>query len=83
MRILGYINVYRSGYFHRRGKPGVCDRHGGDVYLSREQALADVNPRTHYVDTVPVTWEEQDPPDANPADSQPISLALTRRMRAL
>lgn len=40
--ILGYANVYRSGYFHRKGKPNMYDRHFGDIYPDREAALADL-----------------------------------------
>ncbi|CAN7638083.1 hypothetical protein LJR130_004845 [Variovorax sp. LjRoot130] len=57
MKITGYINLYRSGWFHRQGKPGAFDLHAGDVYPTLESALRDIEPRTHYLATVPVCWQ--------------------------
>ncbi len=75
-----YMNIYRSGWFHREGKPNTLDRHAGDLYDSREQAMADIDPPSHYIATVPVQWT--DPDDgvaANPADSVPIPLSVSRK----
>lgn len=38
----GYVNIYRSGFFHRIGKPGCYDRHPGDIYETQEAAINDV-----------------------------------------
>lgn len=62
----GYVNIYRSGYFHSCGKPGAFDRHPGDIYPTREAAEGDITPRSHYIATVPVEWEEEEHVTANP-----------------
>lgn len=76
----GYINIYRSGIFHREGKPGAFNRHPGDIYPDKETAIADIEPRSHYVTTVPIEWEETDCAgcEANPPTSEPVPLAITR-----
>ena len=78
MQILGYMNVYRSGHFHRVGKPGMFDRHAGDLYPTHESALADIEPASHYIDTVPVVWNEPTMPAVNGAQSIPTPLSVTR-----
>lgn len=55
---LGWLNIYRSGVYHKCGKPGAFDRHAGDVYPTEAAAKAAIDPATHYVDTVPVVWTE-------------------------
>ena len=65
--INGWINIYRSGFFHTPGKPGAFDRHPGDIYATYEAAVADIFPVSHYVATVPVAWEEETRPAVNPA----------------
>lgn len=62
----GYINIYRSGYFHTPGKCGAYNRHPGDIYGTEDAALRDINPHSHYVGTVPIEWEEADTPPVNP-----------------
>lgn len=62
----GYINIYRSGFFHRPGKSGAYDRHPGDIYASEEAAKRDIHPWSHYVATVPVKWDEATVPPVNP-----------------
>jgi hypothetical protein len=52
----GYINVYRSGFFHTAGKAGTVDTHGGDIYTTREKAIEDINPVSHYIATVPIEY---------------------------
>ena len=54
----GFINVYRSGFYHKCGKQGAFDRHGGDIYPTRESAVAAIEPRDYYVDTVRIEWTE-------------------------
>jgi hypothetical protein len=80
IHIHGFCNVYRAGWFHRAGKPLAFDRHAGDLYPTRESAVADISPASHYVDTVPVSWMEPGAVLANPAHSEPIPLSLTRRL---
>lgn len=77
--IQGFMNIYRSGYFHRKGKPGTCDRHAGDLYLSEEAAKADIDPPSHYICTVPVTWEDHADLQCNPVGSVPTPLHISRR----
>lgn len=78
----GFINIYKSGWFHRKGKPNMLDRHPGDIYLTMEAAKLDIDPAAAslYVGTVPIMWIEPDDALAvNPADSHPIPLRETRR----
>lgn len=56
----GWINIYRSGFWHPRGKPGAVDLHGGDVYMSRADALKAIAPMSHYVDTIAVDFRDPD-----------------------
>jgi len=77
--IEGYLNIYRSGFFHRSGKPNTCDRHGGDFYLNEAAAKGDIEPISHYITTVRVLWEENEMIEANPCNSVPRSLRETRR----
>ncbi|CAN7620466.1 hypothetical protein LJR290_004683 [Variovorax sp. LjRoot290] len=78
MKITGYINLYRSGWFHRQGKPGAFDLHAGDVYPTLESALRDIEPRTHYLATVPVCWQSDQDMAPNPATSAPVPLSVSR-----
>lgn len=73
-----WINIYRSGYFHRKGKPDTVDRHAGDMYESKELALANIQPMSAYVDTVQVTYVDDEDVHANPSDSVPTPLSATR-----
>jgi hypothetical protein len=75
----GYMNIYRSGWFHREGKPGNMDRHSGDLYETMAQAMADIDPPSHYVTTVPISWYDTEVVKANPADSVPIALGVSRK----
>ncbi len=79
-RVVGYMNIYQSGHFHRAGKPNMYDRHPGDIYPSYEAAVADVDPPNLYLCTVKVTWYEDIKPVPNGADSKPIPLSVSRRM---
>jgi hypothetical protein len=62
----GWINIYRSGFFHTPGKPDAYDRHPGDIYATEWAALDAIAPRDYYIATVPVTWEEEVIPPVNP-----------------
>jgi hypothetical protein len=62
----GWINIYRSGFFHTPGKPGAYNRHPGDIYATEATALADIKPRRFYVTTIPIQWEEKVLPPVNP-----------------
>lgn len=62
----GYVNVYRSGFFHTTGKCGAYNRHPGDIYATEDDARRDVHPRSHYIGTVPIEWEEDEIPPVNP-----------------
>jgi hypothetical protein len=87
----GAINIYKSGHYHRKGKPGQYDRHPGDIYPTMEAALEDVDPLAKdkdgvslYVATVPVQWlEPDDALECNPLDSVPTPLSQTKARRAL
>jgi len=77
--IKGYMNVYRSGYFHREGKPGGYNRHAGDFYPTEAAAKADIEPLSHYICTVAIEWPEEAQIEVNAADSKPVPLAVTRQ----
>lgn len=74
----GWVNIYKSGWFHREGKPGVTNRHGGDVYVSLFDALADIDPISHYIGTTPVSWLEDETLVANAKGSTPVPLSVSR-----
>lgn len=65
-RVSGWLNIYRSGFYHKPGKSGAYDRHPGDIYASEQAARDDIHPRSHYIDTVPVAWREDCVPAVNP-----------------
>ena len=67
--IIGYINVYRNGYYHRRGKPNAFDRQVGDIYPSLESALGEIAPGSRYIGTAEITWQEEATPSINPPES--------------
>lgn len=74
----GFVNIYRNGWFHRAGKPHNMDRHTGDIYATYEEAVADIDPPSHWIATVPVQWEDVEKVLPNPADSVPTSLRDSR-----
>lgn len=74
----GYMNIYRSGYFHRKGKPGNIDRHGGDLYDDKTTAEKHIFPRSHFIATVPVTWDDPEDCVVNPPSSVPVPLSASR-----
>lgn len=78
----GFINIYKSGWFHRKGKPNMLDRHPGDIYLTMEAAQQDIDPAAAalYVGTVPIMWiEPEDALALNAPDSHPVPLRESRR----
>lgn len=77
--VTGWLNVYRSGFFHREGKPDAFNRHAGDLYPTQEAAIRDIEPLSHYVATVPVQWSEPEYPHVNGSHSQPVPLSKTRK----
>jgi hypothetical protein len=84
VRVTGWVNVYRSGYYHRAGKPNMFDRHPGDLYPTRAAALADIAPEARhlYVGTSPTTWWEDCEPHVNSACSRPVPVISSRRQLA-
>jgi hypothetical protein len=75
----GYMNIYRSGYFHREGKPGALDRHAGDIYTEYDVAISEIDPPSHYIATIPITWDDPENVVVNPSDSVPVSLSVSRK----
>lgn len=57
---LGFVNIYRSGHWHKPGKPGAYDVHGGDVYATAMAAFNAIEQPHLYLTTVPVEWEGED-----------------------
>ncbi len=77
-----WMNIYRSGYFHREGKPLTLDCHAGDFYDSEERAKAEIDPPSHYIATVSFEWDDVDGITENPADSVPVSIGVSRKRYA-
>jgi hypothetical protein len=78
----GYMNIYRSGWFHRMGKPNTYDRHAGDVYATEKEAKQNIEPRSHYIDTVQVSWYEPSTLQLNDPWSEPTPLSHSRKQEA-
>jgi len=78
VKITGYINLCHSGWFHSQGKPGAFDLHAGDVYPTLESAQRDIEPRSHYLATVPMCWQSGQDMAPNPATSVPVPLSVSR-----
>lgn len=76
--VTGFMNLYQSGFYHRRGKPGDINVHGGDVYLTRKAALDAVDAKAGYMATIQIQYVGHEYPLANPADSTPTPLWITR-----
>lgn len=75
----GYVNIYRSGYFHREGKPGNMDRHAGDIYEDETAAANHIFPQSHFIATVRVEWDDPEDIVVNPSHSVPVPLNVSRR----
>jgi hypothetical protein len=77
-----FMNIYASGHYHRKGKPGVTDYHGGDLYATEEQARYDAQPEKGYVFTakldIPASVAEALNIRANGPESVPVPISLTR-----
>lgn len=78
----GFVNIYRNGWFHREGKPGNMDRHTGDIYDSYAEAVGDIDPPSHYIATVGISWLDVEDVQPNPADSVPVPLSVSRKAYA-
>lgn len=78
---MAYLNVYQSGYYHRKGKPGQYNCHPGDLYPTHEAATQDVDPdAAHlYLGTFFVDIPSELLGPCNPSDSVPVPLSQTRR----
>jgi hypothetical protein len=81
--------VYASGHYHRKGKPGVTNAHGGDVYGTQAQALYDAEPDKGYLFTTSfvvradaLTDEQRALLIVNGEDSIPEPLSVSRAKRA-
>lgn len=67
MKIVGYINIYKSGFYHKPGKPGAFDLHPGDIYFDRESCLEQARPKSHVVlVAVPIEFTLESFPHVNP-----------------
>lgn len=80
MKFKGFMNLYHNGFYHRRGKPGDCNVHGGDVYLDELTAQAYIEPEAGFIATVPIEFEAPEDLKANPIHSVPLPLHQTRKM---
>jgi hypothetical protein len=80
---ISFMNIYRNGFFHREGKPGNIDIHGGDAYDTKELALQFVDPPSHYLTTIPFEWDDAEGLVTNPPDSVPTPLSVSRKRFAM
>lgn len=74
-----WMNIYAQGYYHRTGKPNTLNAHPGDLYPTREAALADIDPDAPYIATVSFVWDAPEDIQAYPEDSTPVPLSVTRK----
>jgi hypothetical protein len=76
-----YMNLYKAGWFHRKGKPGTVDIHPGDFYPNRGKAVAEIDRPELYLGTIPFEYEV--PEDSllvvNDENSVAIPLSVSRR----
>lgn len=79
---MAFLNVYQSGYYHRRGKPNQYNCHPGDLYPTYDGAVADVDPNAAhlYLGTFEVNIPAALLGDCNPPDSVPTPLSVSRRV---
>lgn len=75
-----FINVYRSGVYHRQGKPHTCNMHGGDLYATRHDAIEAIEHDKGYITTAPVVVDLPALAYVNPEGSEPTPLSDTRRI---
>lgn len=79
---IAYINLYKSGFFHRANKPEQFNVHPGDLYPTAEAAMRDVHPKDLWVGTVPVhvpTELQHVLGTSNPYNAIPIPLEETKQ----
>lgn len=79
-----YVNLYRSGNFHRANKPGQFNVHPGDLYPTRSAAIADIYPLDLHFATVMVLVPDSVALDMGPPnlpDSEPIPLDDTQAIK--
>lgn len=79
----GYVNIYRAGKFHRVNKPGTCNVHPGDIYLSVEDAMKNIDDEAGYIGTTTIEWEQSFPLTRVPDTAVPIPLAQTQQMHRI
>lgn len=78
--VQGYMNLYKSGFYHRTGKPdGNINVHGGDVYLTFAEAASAAEPDKGYLTTVSVEYYADVKPVPNAVDSEPVPLSMSRK----
>lgn len=78
----GWCNLYLQGWYHRAGKAGTMTLHPGDLYPSKEAALADIDPAAPYVGTALVQWvhpKGAEEPAVFPEGSAPVPLSVSRK----
>jgi hypothetical protein len=76
---ISWMNIYRSGHFHREGKPLTLDCHSGDFYDTKEQAIEVIDPPSHHLATVSFEWDDPTGMVLNPANSVPVPLSVSRK----
>lgn len=80
MRQTLWINVYRSGVYHRQGKPNTCNLHGGDLYTSYTDAYRAIEHDKGFIATVTVAADLPAEAYVNPPDCEPTPLSQTARI---
>lgn len=78
----GWCNLYLQGWYHRAGKAGTMTLHPGDLYPTKEAALADIDPEAPYIATAFVQWEHNvldAEPMVFPEGCKPVPLSESRR----
>lgn len=77
----GWCNLYLQGWYHRAGKAGTMTLHPGDLYPTKEAALADIDPGAPYMTTAFIQWEEPGGyvTSVYPEGAQPVPLATSRK----
>lgn len=80
MKHLLFINLYRSGVYHRQGKPNTCNMHAGDVYTSRAAAEAAIEHDKGFIATVDFMPDLPAEVYVNPPDCVPTPLSQTARV---
>lgn len=75
-----WMNVYQAGYWHRQGKPGHTNLHGGDLFVSQELAERYAEPDKGLVCTCEIEIDLMPGISviSNPLDSEPTPLHITR-----